>query len=449
MDTPRIVIGGVGSGVGKTVLSIGLMKALTDRGLSVAPFKAGPDYIDPMHHRAATGRGSRNLDSYILSRDALLRSFAAGCENAQIAVIEGVMGLFDSHDSIDERGSTAQTAKILKAPVILTVGAKKMARSAAPLIRGFKDFDPEVDVAGVVLNMVGSERHREKVKEAVEELAGVEVLGALPDSPSLRLPERHLGLVPIHETESDLKPLASLIEEYVDMDRVLEIARSAGEIEVPDAHGPGFERGDVRIGIVYDRAFRFYYTETLAQLSAAGNVTYIDALKDRRLPPIDLLYIGGGFPEVFAEELEKNRRFRADVHDFCARGGRVYGECGGLMYLGESIITGEGRFEMVGFLPIETEMQDSYVGMGYTINRAVKDNLLCRRGETILGHEFHHSRAILKGKVDFAFRTERGAGIDGAHDGIMKDNVLAGYMHVHPLGYGDMVKNLVRGCRLR
>ncbi len=439
---PRIVVGGVSSGAGKTVLSIGLMHGFKERGLSVAPFKVGPDFIDPMFHRASTQRLSRNLDSFLMNRQDILESFARGCRSADIAVVEGVMGLFDSIDATSEVGSTAEVAKILSAPVILSVNVAKTARSAAAVVRGFRDFDSELNLAGVVLNSVGSKRHREKVTEAVEQLTGVEVLGVLPKTDDLHLPERHLGLVPVHELKSDFQALAGVVEENVDVDRIIEIAGSAGPMDISESEPQACERTKAKVGVVFDNAFRFYYAESLSRIEARAELVYIDALHDKKLPRVDSLYIGGGFPEVYASSLEKNTGFRSSVYDFCAAGGRVYGECGGLMYLGESISTDAGEFEMTGFLPLETEMQKRYVGMGYVINQAICNSLLAGKGDIIRGHVFHHSQARLTGKADFAFKTLRGRGIDGARDGVMKKNVLAGYMHVHPLSCPNILSAL-------
>ncbi len=439
---PRIVIAGSSSGSGKTILSIGLMRAFKNRGLKVAPFKIGPDFIDPMYHLAAAKASSRNLDGFMMSEEFIQVSFAEGSINADIAVVEGVMGAFDSHDGLEERGSTAQVAKIIRSPVILVIDVRKTARSAAAIAKGFKEFDPALWVAGVVLNKIGSQRHADKASRAVESLAGLVVLGSIPRDQSLSLPERHLGLVPEHETRGDIEAVARSIEKYVDIERLVEIAKLAPEMKITGTL-PKFKKiPDHRIGVVYDDAFRFYYAETLSQISSLGNLVYIDAIRDKSIPDIDALFIGGGFPEVFADKLEGNKGFRKSLRDYCEAGGKVYAECGGLMYLGEEIQTEDGVFEMVGFLPVSTVMQKRYAGMGYVENLALRDNLLCGKGELIVGHEFHHSRVELKERVEFAFKTRRGTGVDGSHDGILRENVLASYMHVHPLGYPRMVENV-------
>ena len=441
---PRVIVGGVSSGAGKTVLSIGLMGALKKQSHIVAPFKVGPDFIDPMFHKAACERASRNLDSYMIDKSGLLESFNRGCKGADIAIIEGVMGLFDSSEGTSEKGSTAEVAKMLGAPVILSVNVSKTARSAAAVVQGFKNFDPDLNLAGVILNMVGSNRHKTKVTEAVEKHAGVEVLGALPRNNTLHLPERHLGLVPIHEIENDVAAISSFVEEHVDIGHIVEIAGSANELENVQPHSTSAEKTGAKVGVMYDSAFRFYYAETLGQLETRAELVYIDALKDKKLPTLDTLYIGGGFPEVYASELESNKSLRNSVYDFCAAGGRVYGECGGLMYLGEKIVSDECEFEMTGFLPINTVMQQRYVGMGYVLNRAAVDNLLGKKGDVIVGHEFHHSQAQVTGRAKFAFKTERGNGIADGCDGMIRENVLAGYMHVHPLGCRRFIEGVVQ-----
>jgi len=443
VNTPRFVVAGTNSGAGKTTLSIGLMSALQKSGLNVAPFKVGPDYIDPMHHKAAVGCYSRNLDSFFMDPLTIVDSFERGSKGRDIAVVEGVMGLYDGIDALSETASTAEVAKILKAPVILVVDASKSSRSVAAVVKGFKEFDPNVKLKGVVLNKIGSERHKGKVSSAVEHYTGIEVLGALPKDEGMHLPERHLGLVPAHELKKDISIIAKNIEKHINFGRLGEIAKSASAIKF-DYPPKKTIKTEKKVGVVYDSAFRFYYAETLEQLSQYATPIFIDALNDKHLPEVDLLYIGGGFPEVFAKGLMKNVQLRKEVYSYCESGKPAYAECGGLMYLGESIQTSEGKFEMVGFLPLKTEMKERYVGMGYVVNETLKDNPLSRVGEEIVGHEFHHSNVVLTDTVDYAFKTKRGQGIDGEHDGILKERVLASYMHVHPLGFNDMITNLLK-----
>ncbi len=451
MDIPRVVIAGIKSKIGKTMVSIGLMRALTNRGYKVQPYKIGPDFIDPSFHYFATGRYSRNLDDFMLSKADLIETFERNFRGADIAIIEGKTGLYDSHDGVDERGSTAHVAKILKAPVILIADVERINRSIAAMLLGYKLFDPEVDIRGVILNRVGNPRHAVKVRNAVQKLAKMKVLGLITRKEGINMPYRHLGLIPAHEREEFenlFDSLAELIEKHVDVDKIVEIAQKAPELEAVEGN-PIFEpsKRDVTVGVIRDKPFSFYYQDNIDALSAKAKVTVIDSLKDRKLPEIDALYIGGGFPEVFAEELEKNASLRKEIYDFCDSGKPVYAECGGLMFLGESIITENGEFEMVGFLPFKTEMHRRFQALGYCIYKAIKPNIVSRKGDTVIGHEFHYSKVIPTGKLEFAYKVKRGKGIDGKHDGVIKKNTLANYIHVHVLSYPTMVRRFVEFAR--
>ncbi len=382
MKIPRIVIGGTITKVGKTLISLGLMRALVNRGYVVQPFKIGPDFIDPSFHYFATGRYSRNLDSFMMDAEDIKRSFCKTSKDADIAVIEGKTALYDSHDAIEEKGSTAHVAKILRAPVILIANAERISRSIAAQLVGYREFDKDINIAGVILNKVGNERHAKRVRFATERLAKMEVLGVIPRREDIVLPYRHLGLVPAHEKEEfarifDL--MAEVVEEFVNVDRIIEIAESCEEIECVKEGREEKRDKDVRIGIVRDKPFSFYYQDNIDAFSKVAEIVYIDSLRDKKLPEIDALYIGGGFPEVFAEELEKNRKLREDIYNFCNSGKVVYAECGGLMFLGKSILTFErDEFEMVGFFPIKTEMNKRFQALGYTeylseINTPISD----------------------------------------------------------------------------
>ncbi len=444
---PRVIIAGVRSKIGKTMVSIGLMRALTNRGYIVQPYKVGPDFIDPSFHYFATGRHSRNLDDFMLSKADLIETFERNFRGADIAIIEGKTGLYDSHDGVDERGSTAHVAKILKSPVILIADVERINRSIAAILMGYKLFDPEVDIRGVILNRVGNPRHAAKVKAAVERLAKMRVFGLIPRK-DINMPYRHLGLIPAHEREEFenlFDELAELMEKHVEIDKIIEIAQKAPELEYVDEN-PIFEYSsrDVTVGVIRDKPFSFYYQDNIDALSARANIVVIDSLKDKKLPKLDGLYIGGGFPEVFAEELERNRSLRRDIYEFCDSGKPVYAECGGLMFLGESIITEEGEFEMVGFFPFKTEMHRKFQALGYCVYRAIRSNVISKRGDTVVGHEFHYSKVIPTGKLEFAYRVKRGRGIDGEYDGVVKKNTLANYIHIHVLSYPTMVRRFVQ-----
>ncbi|MBI5253008.1 MAG: hydrogenobyrinic acid a,c-diamide synthase (glutamine-hydrolyzing) [Euryarchaeota archaeon] len=450
MNLPRIILSGTSSRAGKTLVSIGLMRALRSRGYKVQPFKIGPDFIDPSYHKFATGMPSRNLDSYMMKNRDIVEVFQRNGKNADMAVIEGVMGLYDSHDAMDEKGSTAEVAKILKAPVIIIANVERISRTAAAFVLGYKLFDKAVDIKGVILNRVGSEKHAQKARLAVEKLARMEVVGVMPRSESARIPERHLGLVPAHEMKAVEKLfnfLAEFIETYVDVDRILEIANAASEL--PEVKENALYRPknkyNVRLGIMRDKAFTFYYEDTLDAFAASGaKLIYINSLKDKKLPDIDALYIGGGFPEIFADALERNKKLRECIFSFCESGKPVYAECGGLMYLGEKLLNKKNEeYEMVGFLPITTRMQGKFQALGYVRSVAARDNPLSKKNDILVGHEFHHSKVELNGKVKYAYKTMRGRGIDGKRDGILLKNTLASYMHLHVLSYPKMVKNFL------
>jgi len=447
MDIPRVLIAGIRSKIGKTMIAIGLMRALRNRGYVVQPYKVGPDFIDPIFHRFATGRHSRNLDDFMLTRSNLIETFERNFKGADIAVIEGKTGLYDSHDGLHEEGSTAHVAKILKAPVVLVADVERINRSIAAILMGYKVFDPDVDIRGVILNRIGNPRHRMKVKMAVERLVKMEVLGLIPRLRNVDMPYRHLGLVPAHERDEIdalFDKLAEIVERYVNVDRIIEIAHSAPELEYVDPH-PIFSSGktNVRVGVIRDKPFSFYYQDNIDALSAKAEVVIVDSLNDRTLPKVDALYIGGGFPEVFAEELERNRKLRKEIYDFCDSGRPVYAECGGLMFLGESIEWGGNEYDMVGFLPFKTKMHERFQALGYCVYKAIKSNVISVRGETIVGHEFHYSEVIPKGKLEFAFRVKRGKGVDGEHDGVVRKNTLANYIHVHVLSNPNLVNRLI------
>ncbi|MFQ5975811.1 MAG: cobyrinate a,c-diamide synthase, partial [Candidatus Hydrothermarchaeales archaeon] len=447
---PRILLSGTSSRAGKTIVSVGLMRALKNRGYKVQPFKIGPDFIDPSFHLFATGSHSRNLDSYMMSKDNIQESFQRNAKGSDIAVIEGVMGLYDSHNGIEEKGSTAEVAKILDAPVILIANIERISRTAAAFVSGYKQFDSKVDIKGVLLNRAGSKRHGQKARLAVERLSKMKVLGVMPRDEGIMVPERHLGLIPAYEREeldAVIEKLAGFIEEYLDVDEMIELANNAPELE-EIKENPVFHperKFDVNLGIVKDKAFTFYYQDNLDAFKANGaKISYIDSLNDQSLPDIDALYIGGGFPEVFSKAMEENASLREDIKEFCSSGRPVYAECGGLMYLGEKATTVDGQsHEMVGFLPIETHMQERFQALGYARYDVIKDNPISRMGDSLVGHEFHYSKIKLLGDVDLVYKARRGRGVDGRYDGILKKNTLASYLHLHVLSHPSMIENFL------
>ncbi|MEW6770515.1 MAG: cobyrinate a,c-diamide synthase [Bacillota bacterium] len=448
----RVVVAGVSSGAGKTTVAVGLMAALAARGLRVQGFKTGPDYIDPGFHTAATGRPSRNLDTWMLSADAVREVFLRGCRGADVAVIEGVMGLFDGLGPESQLGSTAHLAKLLHAPVILVMDVRGMGTSAAAVVLGFKNLDPAVNLAGVIITFTGSERHAALVREAVEEKTGVPVLGALKRDSGLGLPERHLGLVPVYETAAvreRIGLIAAAVAGGVNLDAVLRVAEAP---PVPEPAGTVFPTDPVpprvRIAVARDAAFSFYYPENLELLEAFGaELAFFSPLADRKLPPGTAgLYLGGGFPEVFAEELAANASLRREVEAAVAAGMPTVAECGGLIYLCETIECNGAAYAMAGVLPARVVLTRRLQRLGYAEAEALEESCLCRRGETLRGHVFHYSRLDWRGvRPPAAYRLRFGSGAV-QEDGAVCKNLVAAYLHLHFLNRPETAKRFVDFC---
>ncbi|VFQ47243.1 cobyrinate a,c-diamide synthase [Desulfoluna butyratoxydans] len=431
------LIGGTSSGSGKTTLSLGIMAALKRRGYDVAPFKVGPDYIDPGHHRRVTGRASRNLDGWMLSRDYCRDAFSRTMAQADLAVVEGVMGLFDGFSGTDEAGSSAQMAKWLGLPVILVVNAASMARSAAALVTGFENFDPELNFLGVVFNNIGSKSHLTYLTEALSVHSDMPCLGGIPRDEALRIPERHLGLVTDEEhvlsgTETD--HLADTVEAHIDLDLLLE---RAGELSLSQEESKGItpeSAQPVKIGVAMDSAFCFYYPDNLETLEKAGaTLDFFSPAEDETLPEgISGIYFGGGYPELFAEALSGNTAMRRAVKAAADAGMPVYGECGGLMYLSEAITDFEGRrWEMTGCLPLETRMQEKRCALGYREITLKETSLLGPSGTTVRGHEFHYSKPVGEPKADRIYRVTPRTHRTLPDEGYVKGNTLGSYVHLH------------------
>ena len=434
---------------GKTTAAVGLCAALSARGLKVQPFKKGPDYIDPSWLTEAAGHSCRNLDPFLMGQETVIAAFARGCADADIAIIEGAMGLYDGLD-LEGSGSTAMLARWLDAPILLVVNAQRITRSVAALVQGYQRFESDTRIAGVILNNVARGRHQAILTQAIEQYCGIPVVGVLPRSDSLSIPDRHLGLVPRAENES-LVPAITAARDAVlvhfDLDRILEISnlnppqeRGAGsQISNTQYPIPKMQPATVRIGIIRDRAFTFYYPENLEALEAAGaELVFIDSLRDVHLPAMDALYIGGGFPEVFMDELEANVSLRTEIRAAIENGLPVYAECGGVMYLSRSITWEDKCGEMVGVFPCDVQMTGQPQGHGYVELEVVGETPFFPRGARLKGHEFHNSKldcqalSDLRG-LDIAYRVTRGHGLDGQQDGLVYKNVLASYTHLHAL----------------
>ncbi|AET68333.1 cobyrinic acid a,c-diamide synthase [Desulfosporosinus orientis DSM 765] len=446
MKIPRIVLAGTHSGVGKTTLATGLMAALSKRQRPIQGYKVGPDYIDPSYHAAATGRASRNLDRWLLG-DHLPAVFAQSARESW-AVIEGVMGMFDGMSGTPGYGSTADVAKLLQAPVILIVDASSMSRSVAALVHGFSTYDPQVNLQGVILNRVKSSAQETILREALSEIK-IPVLGVLPKELSLKLPERHLGLVPVGEgglLEGFIESLSDLISKHIDLEQVERIMLSAPEFSEPAplAKAEPLKHPDqpFRLGLAWDEAFLFYYQDAL-DMAERLNSTIIpfSPLHDSALPEgLDGIILGGGFPELHLKSLSENTPFLESLRSYADSGRPIYAECGGYMYLGKSIQDFEGKeLPMAGLIPMKAEMTKRLQGIGYRKGVFREDNFLGPRGTTVQGHEFHYSRVVYEKEYSPVYDLFRGDRPDRM-EGYAKDNIVASYLHLHFSGHQELLE---------
>ncbi len=455
---PRIVIAGLSGDSGKTLVSCGLLSALRSRGLRVSAFKKGPDYIDAAWLTLASGRPARNLDTHLMGVETVTQSFQRNATGADLSVIEGNRGLFDGVDSSGTH-STAELAKLLHAPVIIVLNVSKVTRTAAASVLGCVRLDPEVRIAGVILNNVANERHVRVVKEAIEDSTGVPVLGAIP---KLRgdsvLPTRHLGLVTPGEFRPGLTFLEAakrVVEENADVSALLNVAGISPRIEEgSSSHYESFNQVNgadsksVRIAYFKDESFSFYYPENLEMLLAAG-AEIIPVSPSREVLPddVDALYIGGGFPELYLTSLVSNREMMSAVRKASEDGMPIYAECGGLIYLARSLERKEKEYDMSGVLPIKVRMLERPQGHGYTEAVVDEANAFFERGSTIRGHEFHYSNIVGRDEdVKTCLSVSRGAGCFDRRDGISYNNVFATYTHIHALATSQWAGSLVKNA---
>ncbi|EAD9124531.1 cobyrinate a,c-diamide synthase [Listeria monocytogenes] len=433
----KILIAAASSGTGKTTVTLGIMHALKKRGLRVQPFKVGPDYIDTNYHQAITGVASINLDSFLIDDDAMLAAlFEKHGQSADISVIEGVMGLFDGLGIDRDNSSTSFIAKCTKTPVILVVDGKAISTSAAAIVDGFNRFDPELTIAGVIINRVASENHFSLIKGAIERYTDVPVLGYLPKNAAVALPERHLGLVPkeeMTELETKWELLGDLIAEHVDLDRLLVISKTGAKLTVhpPEIQVPDFS--GMRVAYALDAAFHFYYQDNLDLIRSTGaTLIPFSPLEEREVPDADFIYIGGGFPEVFAEQLAKNKSMRESILAAHEQGKPIYAECGGLMYLGSSLEMEAESYEMVGIFDGVSKMTTRLRKFGYCIAEPLEDTLLGKKGTAIRGHEFHHSVFETNEPTRMKLTKKRdGEIVKEWHGCYQKGNTFASYLHIH------------------
>lgn len=458
----RLLISATHKSSGKTTLSVGLCAALHQRGLAVQAFKKGPDFIDPMWLSLACQRDCHNLDFYLMQRDEIVRTFVTRAQGADISIIEGNKGLYDGL-SLDGSNSNAALATLLQTPVILVIDARGMTRGIAPLILGHQAFDTNVRIAGVILNQLGGSRHEAKLRAVIEHYTDVPVLGAVHHNDQLSIVERHLGLMPSNEAsgaQEKIDAIAQLVTAAVDLDRVIAISAQAPTLTFPAAPIPSspaaLARSKIRIGVARDAAFAFYYPGDFDALRAAGaELVMFDTLHDSRLPDVDALLIGGGFPEVFMQPLEANASLRQAIRQAIENGMPAYAECGGLMYLSRSLSWHGKSCQMVGVIPGDTLMHERPQGRGYVLLRETGKGLWPAHASAgkpaeVRAHEFHYSSLENRAPdLVYAYDVLRGSGVDGAHDGIVYKNLFACYAHQRDLDNNHWAERFVNFIRSR
>jgi cobyrinic acid a,c-diamide synthase len=468
MTTRRLIIAGTHSGVGKTTIALGLMAALRGRGLTVQPFKVGPDFIDPGHHTAICGRVCRNLDTWILSEITVRDYFSRAVSGADVAIIEGVMGLFDGRSPDDPRGSTADVARLLSAPVILVVDASAVAGSIAAVVKGFSEFSPEVRVVGVICNRVAGQRHYEYLEPSIRRFTKVIPLGWLPRRPEWEIPERHLGLMTAEDlgaTSARWENLSKEIEKTINLEQLLGLASS--EMPATDAerqNGPerlpkssslgkservAIRPSRCRVAVAQDAAFCFYYPENLELLEeSGGEIVPFSPLVDDVLPDgTGLLYLGGGYPELHARKLADNASMRGSIQHFHREGGTIYAECGGLMYACRELVDVSGNAHpMLDLLPARTVMQPRLAKLGYVTLQTTRQTPLGPNGTEARGHEFHYSRLEPLEPLTYAADLEHGN--ERRADGLASGNLLAGYAHLHFGSNPQIASSLLKHAKL-
>jgi cobyrinic acid a,c-diamide synthase len=457
VHVPRLVLAGAGSSTGKTTVTAGLIAAYRRRGLRVKPFKVGPDHVDAAYLAHIAGNPCRNLDPWILRRDAILRSFHRGCADADIAVVEGMLGLFDSWGAGPE-GSTAELSKLIEAPVVLVLDVASTVQTAAALALGFKAMDPRVGIAGVILNRVADDAHARWVEEAVWKEAKVPVLGWLPMLPELATAADDIGRAPVGESpefDAAIEALAAAVERHLDVDLMIRIAEKSRPVRlIPRVPTPILDDADtgVRIGVAYDEAFNLYYPENLEILNEAGaEIVTFSPLHDRHLPSVHGVYMAGASSDRYAVDLSRNSSMRESLRQAHGDGMPIYAECGGLMYLARAVVGPDGEdLEMAGLLPLRVRPETGIRHMGYREMRTLEDCVLAPRGRSLRGHELHWSNVTNgTGKVTYAYELFDPSGYRAGHEGYTKPGVLASNIHLHFGQDPELALNFLRPCAVR
>ncbi len=467
---PGIVIAGLRGGSGKTIISLGITGAWKEMGFKVSPFKKGPDYIDAGWLSKAAGRPCYNLDTFLCTSSVVEQSFLENSQNSDIVVIEGNRGLYDG---IDTNGSTstAELAKLLNLPVLLVIDCTKSTRTIAALLLGCIKFDPQVRICGVILNQVAGKRHEGKVKQNIEKYCHIPVLGSIPKLKSKDFPERHMGLVTSHEhtfSNQAIDAVIKVAQDNIDLNTLFEIVtdeyciepgkrekidlseQKLKQIKLGQTESKQTVLPDVTIGIIKDSAFQFYYPDNIDALKKMGaNIIFISPLNEKNIPKVHAVYMGGGFPEIHAPQLAKNHNFKEDLRQLSQKGLPIYAECGGLIFLGESICLNDKVFPMSNILPIKFGFSNRPQGHGYTRVQVVNGNPFFNKGEVLKGHEFRYSSIL---DIDYkdhemAFKMERGKGILEKKDGFFKNNTFGTYTHIHALGSPSWAPSLIKQAR--
>lgn len=450
MTIPRVVIAGTSSNVGKTTVMVGLVRALRARGLRVAVFKCGPDYLDPTYHVRAADAPCHNLDGWMMGREAVISTFTHASQGADIALLEGVMGLFDGASPTSDEGSTAEIAKWLQAPVLLVCDAGGMARSIAALARGFSTFDADLQIAGLICNRIGSRGHLDLLRKATG--GAPPIMGGLPKEATLAFAGRHLGL---HSADRAMVPedvfvaWGVRVSEWCDVKAIVALAGTAPALpDTPAMKRIVGEGARCRIGLAFDEAFHFYYDDNLRRLESLGaELVRFSPILDAHLPDVDGLYFGGGYPEIHAAVLSRNSSMRQDVAAFAEAQGPIYGECGGLMYLSGGIRTADGRLHaMVGLIPGEAEMRDCLQALGYVEVETQATTLLGPPGMQFRGHQFRYSDFRLTAEAECVYSVRRRRGNEVFQEGYCKGNTLVSYVHAHWASNPLLAQGFVQAC---
>lgn len=459
-----IIIAGTHSGTGKTTIAVGLMALLQKRGMAVQPFKVGPDYIDPSYHRLVCGKQSYNLDTWMMGIAGVKRAFEKAMQGADIGIIEGVMGLFDGKDGKTDEGSTAHIAKILKLPVILVVDARSMARSAGALVYGYERFDPQIKIAGIIFNRVGSVRHCKMLKDAVGAKCKARVLGYIPRDEEITLAERHLGLLTAEEAVDSeqwsviRKRLVKLSKRFINIDEILKLSSQYRIQKLTLPLTTYRSPLTTRIAVALDNAFCFYYQENLDMLEEFGaELVFFSPLKDKKLPEnIDGIYLGGGYPELYAKKLEENKTIRKEIKVFADSGLPIYAECGGLMYLGKGLKDFKGKkYEMIGVFPWVSRMFEKRKSLGYREIKAKDGCPFLKKGQKVRGHEFHYSEideppSAVTRVYSITYNSSAppfNKGGKAGFEGYLYKNTLASYVHLHFAGNPSFAAGFMEKCK--